>query len=86
MQFLLPTLKPSAFLLWLNNLSLFGFLLNAWTRIGTYVWFFFFGREYHDFVVCFDARTALSLFTVNNLCQLPSVNYDTSLHSSVTHT
>ena len=28
---------------------------------------FFFGREYHDFLLCFDARTTLSLFTVNGL-------------------
>ena len=40
---------------------------------------FFFGLEYHDFLVfCFDARTALSLFTVNDPCQLPSVNFDMS--------
>ena len=32
----------------------------------------FFGREYHDFLLCFGARTALSLFTVNDPCQLPS--------------
>ena len=40
---------------------------------------FCFGLEYHDFLVfCFDARTALSLFTVNDPCQLPSVNFDMS--------
>ena len=33
--------------------------------------FFCFGREDHDFLLCFDARPALSLFTVNDSCQLP---------------
>ena len=50
------------------------------------VFLFFFGREYYDFLLCFDARTALSLFTVNNLCQIPSVNFDMLLRSTVTHT
>ena len=27
-------------------------------------------------LLCFDARTTLSLFTVNDPCQLPSVNFD----------
>ena len=33
----------------------------------------------------FKVRTALSLFTVNEPCQLPSVNFDMSLRSTVTH-
>ena len=39
---------------------------------------FLFGLEYHHFLVCFDVRTALSLFPVNDPCQLPSVNFDRS--------
>ena len=39
---------------------------------------FLFGLEYHDFLICFDVRTALSLFPVNDPCQLPSVNFDRS--------
>ena len=44
------------------------------------------GCEYHDFLLCFDASTALSLFTANDPCQLSSVNFDTSLCSAVTQT
>ena len=42
--------------------------------LNSYICVAFFGREEY----CFDARTALSLFTVNDPCQLPSVNFDTS--------
>ena len=34
----------------------------------------------------FKVRTALSLFTVNDPCRLPSVNFDMSLRPTVTHT
>ena len=43
---------------------------------------FLFGLEYHHFLVCFDVRTALSLFPVNDPCQLPSVNFDMSPSAS----
>ena len=46
--------------------------------LNSYICVAFFGREYHDFLLCFDARTALPLFTANDPCQLPSVNFDTS--------
>ena len=39
----------------LNNLSFFDFLWNAWTWIATCVWFFFFGCECHDYLICFEA-------------------------------
>ena len=126
-------LSLKLFLLWLNNLSFFGFLRNAWTWIERCLYFCF-GCEYHDLLICFDARTvgylqntrqwicsdwktlenqltdlqansrlqgiwsifyseegfkvwtALSLFTVDDPCQLPSVNFDMSLCPTVTHT
>jgi len=34
----------------------------------------------------FKVRTALSLFTVNDPCQLPSVNFDKSLCPAIMHT
>ena len=34
----------------------------------------------------FKVRTALSLFTVNNPCQLPFVNFDNSLRPAIMHT
>ena len=50
-----------------------------WLNVCSFV----FGREYDDFLLCFDARSALSLFTVNDPCQLPSVNFGMSLRSTV---
>ena len=53
--------------LWLNNLSLFG--PPTCLDLNSYMCVFFFvfsGLEYHDFLLCFDARTGLSLFTVND--------------------
>ena len=47
-------------------------------------------RDYLKAFFCsedgFKVRTDLSLFTVNDPCQLPSVNFDLSLRPTVTHT
>ena len=64
-------LSLKLFLLWLNNLSFFGFLWNAWTWIARCLYFCF-GCEYHDFLICFDARTVsyIAEYAAVNLQQL----------------
>ena len=56
--FLLPLWKPWAFCFWLNNLSFVGFLSEMPGPELCVV--FFFVREYHDFLICFDAILELS--------------------------